>query len=241
VNAGPAQLRAAITGLAGHAATEEELLLAAAPAGEAGGPDRWAAVPLIAHNTEFKRQQAIRLAAVAAGTVPPAFGDIDHGSAEVYQRCAAQPTAAVAAACRQATADLLDGLAAVTDEDLTDPARHPWLAGRQLWLQVIVRAFWHPMGHLGDYYLDHGQPGRAAAMQAHAVAAARYLDAPGPARGMAFYNLACAQARSDQPDAALPPLRRAIRLNRALMVNAARDRDLAVLRERGQLDDLLAR
>ena len=78
-------------------------------------------------------------------------------------------------------------------------------------------------------------------MQAHAVAAARYLDAPGPARGMAFYNLACAQARSDHPDAALPPLRRAIRLNRALTVNAARDRDLAVLRERGQLDELLAR
>lgn len=129
MNAGPAQLRAAITGLAGHAATEEELLLAAAPAGETGGPDRWAAVPLIAHNTEFKRQQAIRLAAVAAGTVPPAFGDIDHGSAEVYQRCAAVSAAAVAAASRQATADLLDGLAAVTDADLTDPARHPWLAG----------------------------------------------------------------------------------------------------------------
>jgi hypothetical protein len=241
VTTSPAQLRAAITGLAGHAATEEELLLATAPAGQDGGPDRWAAVPLIAHHTQFKRQQVIRLAAVAAGTVPPVFGDIDHSSAEVYRRCAAQPAAAVARASREATAGLLDGLATVTDADLTDPARHPWLAGRQLWLQIIVRAFWHPMGHLGDYYLDHGQPGRAAAMQAHAVAAARYLDAPGPARGMAFYNLACAQARSDYPDAALPPLRRAIRLNRALTVNAARDRDLAVLRERGQLDELLAR
>jgi hypothetical protein len=241
VNAGPAQLRAVLTGLAGHAATEEELLLAAAPAGEEGSPQRWAAVPLIAHNTEFKRQQAIRLAAVAAGTVPPGFGDIDHGSDEVYRRCAAQPAGAVAADSRQATADLLDGLAAVSDADLTDPARHPWLAGRQLWLQVVVRAFWHPMGHLGDYYADHGQPDRAAAMAAHAVAAARYLDAPPAARGMAFYNLACAQARSDRPDAALVPLRRAIRLNRALTVNAARDRDLAVLRERGQLDELLAR
>ena len=93
-----------------------------------------------------------------------------------------------------------------------------------------------------------GNPGRqgtltrrAAAPRWSYLAAARYLDAPGPARGMAFYNLACAQARSDQPDTALPPLRRAIRLNRALMVNAARDRDLAVLRERGQLDELLAR
>ena len=137
----------------------------------------------------------------------------------------------------EAVLDLADHLKTLQSRRLP----HPWLAGRQLWLQIIVRAFWHPMGHLGDYYLDHGQPGRAAAMQAHAVAAARYLDAPGPAQGMAFYNLACAQARSDQPDAALPPLRRAIRLNRALMVNAARDRDLAVLRERGQLDELLTR
>src|ERR1700753_839523 len=154
----PAQLRAAIAGLAGHTATEEEILLATAPAGEAGSPGQWAAVPLIAHNTDFKRQQAIRLESVVAGTVPPEFGDIDHGSAGVYRRYAAQPAAAVATASRQATASLLDGLAAVTDADLTDPDRHPWLAGRQLWLQIIVRAFWHPMGHLGDLYSCHRQP-----------------------------------------------------------------------------------
>ena len=38
----PAQLRAAITGLIGLAATEEEMLLAGEPRGELGSPGRWA-------------------------------------------------------------------------------------------------------------------------------------------------------------------------------------------------------
>jgi hypothetical protein len=243
-----AALRSAVAGLAGHAAVEEEMLLASAPDGELGDPGRWAAVPLIAHHTEFKKQQVQRLAAVAGGTVPPVFSTVDHGSAAVYQGYASayrdepgRPAAAAARASRQATAALLDTLAGLADEDLLNPARHPWLDGRPLWLQVIVRAFWHPMGHLGEYYLAHGQTDRAAAMQAHAVAAARYLAAPAPARGMALYNLACARARSDQPESALGPLRQALRLNRELAASAARDTDLAVLRDRGQLDPLLAR
>ena len=50
-----------------------------------------------------------------------------------------------------------------------------------LWLQIVVRGFWHPTGHLGDYYLAHGQPGRAVALQAQGLAMARYLGAPAPA------------------------------------------------------------
>jgi hypothetical protein len=50
-------LRAAITGLIGLAVMEEEILLASAPYGEEGSPDRWAAVPLIAHNAEFRHQR----------------------------------------------------------------------------------------------------------------------------------------------------------------------------------------
>jgi len=37
---------------------------------------------------------------------------------------------------------LIDGMWALPDEDLLDPARHPWLNGRLLWLQIIVRGFW---------------------------------------------------------------------------------------------------
>jgi len=65
----------------------------------------------------------------------------------------------------------------------------------------------------------------------HAVATAGYLGAPGPARGMASYNLACAQAGSKLPDQAAVTLREAIGLNPGVRPNARRDPDLAVLRE----------
>jgi hypothetical protein len=245
------QLRTAIIGLIGLAAVEEEELLLAAAAGavagaaagavaEAGGPDCWAAAPIVAHNTEFRRQQVQRLDAIRLGRTPPTFAEIDHRSEDVYRGYCEQPAASVAQTCRQVTATLIDGVAGVSDDDLLDPSRHPWLQGRQLWLQIIVRGFWHPMGHIGDYYLDHAQPDRAVALQSHAVAFASYLTTPAMAAGMARYNLACVQARAELPDAAIETLAAAIALNPALLANIGRDADLAALRDTGRLDPLLA-
>jgi Tetratricopeptide repeat len=229
-------LRAAIIGLLGFAAAEERMLLATSADGEPGEPGRWAAAPLVAHNTEFKQQQVQRLDAILAGRVPPEFGDINHTSPEVYRRCAAFPPDEVARASSRVSAELIDGVTAIGDDDLRDPARNPWLRGRQLWLQIIVRGFWHPAGHLIGYYLDHGRPDRAVALAEHGVATAGYLGAADPARGMACYNLACAQARAQRPDDAAAALREAIALNPDVRANAARDPDLAILRSGGRLE-----
>jgi tetratricopeptide (TPR) repeat protein len=233
-------LRAAVIGLLGLAAAEEQMLLAQSPAAEAGDPQCWAAAALVAHNTEFKRQQVQRLDAILAGQVPPDFGDIDHTSADVYRGYAALPADQVARESNLVTGQLICGVTAVGDDDLGDPSRHPWLRGRQLWLQVVVRGFWHPAGHLGGYYLAHSQPERAVAMAEHGVATASYLGVADPARGMACYNLACAQAGAGRPDDAAEALREAIALNPDVRANAARDPDLAVLRGSGQLEALLA-
>ncbi len=227
-------LRAVVTGLLGFAATQERVLLAAHPVAEAGSAANWAAAPLVAHNTEFRQQQVQRLESIASGLVPPEFGEIDHGSAEVYLGYAGTP-AALAEASWQVTGALMRAVAAISDDDLLDPARNPWLRGRQLWLQVIVRGFWHPTGHIGDYYLAHGQPEQAVGLAGAAVAAADALGAPAQARGMACYNLACAQARAGQPDEAAGALAEAIRLNPDVRANASRDPDLAILRDTGQL------
>ena len=93
---GTLSLRAAVTGLLGFAATEEQVLLAALPAAESGSAACWAAAPLVAHNTEFRRQQIRRLESIIGGGIPPEFGEIDHRSAEVYLGYAGQPAAAVA-------------------------------------------------------------------------------------------------------------------------------------------------
>ncbi len=234
-------LRAAIVGLVGFAAAEEQMMLATAPAGEEGSPRCWAAGPLVAHNTEFKRQQVQRLQAIQAGLTPPDFPDVDHSSADLYQRLLTPTERGTAADSSRVAAELVGGLGSVSDDDLRDPSRNPWLRGRQLWLQIIVRGFWHPAGHLGEYYLAHAQPDRAVALAEHGVTTARYLDAPDPARGMASYNLACAQARAGRPGEAATALREAVTLNPDVRANAARDPDLAVLREGGRLESVLGR
>jgi hypothetical protein len=236
---GTEHVRAAVTGLLGFAAAQEQALLAGLGAAETGSAASWAAAPLVAHSTEFRQQQVQRLAAISDGEVPPEFGEIDHGSPEVYAGYASQSAAEVAAASWRVTGALIAGLRAITDDDLMDPARNPWLRGRQLWLQIIVRGFWHPSGHLGDYYLAHGQPDRAVDLAVRAVATAAGLGAPDPARGMASYNLACAQARAGRADEALAALADAITRNPDVRANAERDPDLTALREAGQLAAVL--
>jgi tetratricopeptide (TPR) repeat protein len=229
------ELRRAIIGLVAFAAAEEQMLLAASLPGESGDATNWAALPLIAHNAEFRRQQAERLAAISGGQTPVEYPEIDHSSPQVYERYQAQPGDQVAIEASASASDLVSNLSLISDEDLRDPARNPWLKGRQLWLQIIVRGFWHPVGHLADYYLARQQPDRAVALAAHAVATASYLDAPAPARGMAHYNLACAQSKTGDLEQAAATIDTAIGLNSDLRINAARDPDLQALRDSGHL------
>jgi hypothetical protein len=233
---GAPQLKSAIIGLLGFAATEEQVLLAAIPAAETGSPESWAALPVVAHNTEFKAQQVQRLLAIRQSRVPPDFAEVDHASSEVYAGYAAQPPDQVAAETNRVTGDLIEGVKSVSADDLFDPSRNPWLKGRQLWLQLIVRGFWHPTGHLADYYLAHGDPVRAVAMAAHALATARYLAVPDEACGMASYSLACAQAKAGYLDDATAAVIETIGLNPGLRAKMAAEPDLAALRDGGYLE-----
>ena len=125
-------------------------------------------------------------------------------------------------------------LSLISDEDLRDRARNPWLKGRQLWLQIIVRGFWHPTGHLVDYYLAHSQPDRAVAL---AFAATR----PRPAIWMRPPRLAGigalqpglrpVQDRRSRPGRCHAVEEIAIDLNPDLRANASRDPDLQALRD----------
>jgi hypothetical protein len=58
------------------------------------------------------------------------------------------------------------------------------------------------------------------------------------ALGMAAYRLSCAQAQAGASGQALQTLAGAMSLNPDLRANAARDPDLAPLRDMGQLDVL---
>jgi len=232
-------LRAAIAGLTSFAVGQEQVVLAAAPQGEQGDPSCWAALPLVAHNTEFRRQQVQRLRAIRSGQAPPEFAEVDHRSPGLYAELSAQPADAVGRDSWRVSGELIEEVALVSQADLLDPSRNPWLRGRQLWLQLIVRGFWHPAGHLGGYYLSHGQAARAVTLAEQAAQAAAVLAAPDSARGMASYNLACAQAGAGLLDEAAATVAEAVALNPDVRANVARDTDLAAVRERGLLTVLL--
>jgi tetratricopeptide (TPR) repeat protein len=235
-----AKLRAVMTGLAGFAAVQQQLLLAGAQQAEPGDTGCWAALPLVAHNTEFARQQVQRLRAIRSGQAPPEFAEADHRSAALYAELTAQPADSVARDSWRVSGELLEEVRSAASDDLLDPSRHPWLRGRQLWLQVIVRGFWHPAGHLGEYYLSHGQADRAVALAEEAVALTASIGAPDLARGMASYNLACARAGAGLLDEAAAAVAEAIALNPNVAANAARDPDLASLRDSGRMAALLS-
>src|SRR5258706_14718005 len=97
-------------GLVGFAATEEQVLIAASPPDEPGSPQNWAALPVVAHNTEFKAQQVQRLLAIRLSRVPQDFGEVNHASSEVYLGYAAQAPDRVAAESIRVTGDLIEGV-----------------------------------------------------------------------------------------------------------------------------------
>ena len=63
----------------------------------------------MAHDNQFKNQQAERIRAIRSGQVPPASGEIDHSSAEVYRGYSTQRPDQVLAECLRVTAELLPG------------------------------------------------------------------------------------------------------------------------------------
>jgi hypothetical protein len=56
------------------------------PEYDRGSPDKWAAVPLVAHHSQFKARQAERIRAIAPGQVPRRYG-------AAYQWYSTQPPA----------------------------------------------------------------------------------------------------------------------------------------------------
>jgi hypothetical protein len=225
-----ADLRITLTGLISFAAAEEAILLSDVAHGEdAGDAETWAALPTIAHTSEFRDEQVQRLAAIRGGSEPPEFPRVEHSSPETYRRYSRLDEGSVWAASRTTNAALIDETRRCSDEDLLDPSRNAWLRGRQLWLQIIVRGFWHPTGHLGDYYAQHARPDRALALHTHALATAAYLGAPPMAVGMAHYSLACIQATLGQTEEAERSLGLAVACNPDLVAHARTERDLEPL------------
>jgi len=212
----------------------ERALLAGLPDPEldAGDPLHWSPRAVLAHNSDFRREQVTRLRAAAGGFEPPTFGQVDHRDPDVYRACHERPWPAILAAVDQDLADMIAALDAVAAADLADSTRLPWMHGRPLWAQVLVRGVWHPLGHLATCLVEAGRPDQAAAAVEAIIGAARALAIPAAPGGVAFgvYTLAAVRALAGERAEALRLLRAALADDPALAANAARDPDFDGLR-----------
>jgi tetratricopeptide (TPR) repeat protein len=213
-------------------AREEERAFVAGLTGEErddpGSPSSWSAKALLAHITDFKQQQVVRVECLVRGEQAPDFASVDHLDPAVYVRCQARAWDEALAGAERVSADLVARAGELGEDVLTAPGAN----GRTLWAQLLVRGVWHSSGHLGPYLAQHGRADEAEALQQRLVDRARSLGLP-PKPGswaMGLYNLACAQVAGGRLDEARATLDESLELDPALARSVESDPDLEPLR-----------
>jgi tetratricopeptide (TPR) repeat protein len=196
-----------------------------------GTAEEWSVKDMLAHVTFWQQESAERLAAVRGGREPQLLGDFQQVNERVFEERRAQPWGQVLETAEQTHAALVEHVAALDDQSLTDPQRFAWTRGQPLTANILGNAFWHPLEHVARYYVASGQQERASQLLDRAVVQDEALATlPGDC-GATLYNLACFYATTGQPDKALPLLPDALRLRPDLVEWSKQDSDLDTLRE----------
>jgi len=195
---------------------------------DSGSASSWSAKALLAHVTDFKHQQVVRVACLLRGEQAPDFAPVDHLDPAVYAGYEAPPWGEVLAGAEGVSAELVSRTRELDENVLTEPGPN----GRTLWAQLLVRGVWHSSGHIGPFLAQRGRPDKAEELQRRLVDRARELGLP-PKPGswaMGLYNLACAQVAGGRLTDARAALDEALALDPALARSVETDPDLDPLR-----------
>jgi hypothetical protein len=223
----------ALTGLLDRARFAEDGMVAGLSLAErsaAGTLDRWAAKDLIAHVTSWHANLVEMLEAVLRGETPPPRPDVHQANARTFEENAAKPWEQVLADAGAASERLRALLPQLSDKDMLDPGRYAWRKGQPLAPTVVLRLYWHPMLHLGEFYVQRGDRGSADALRADLLRTADELAWVPPLRGQTLYMVACSSAALGEPAVALSTLRESLALAPYLMQWSQQDPSLASLR-----------
>ena len=237
--------RAGIVSLLEHMRSEERLFeqrLSAAERTREGAPTQWSAKAVLAHIAEFRAEQIVRLEAARDGVEPPEFPLRDHADQELYAAVIARSWNDVGAAAEHTAARLGELTETLPERVLFTAGVFPWLHGRALWAQVLVRGVWHPSAHLHQYLAERGHFERVVELQESVLDAATRAGIPNSPGGRPFalYNLACARSLVGEIEAALDELAEAVRLDPALAAAARDDDDLRTVRADARFEAAVA-
>ncbi len=192
--------------------------------------DRWSAKDLIAHLTSWHQTLVEMLQAILRGETPPPRPNVDEANARTFETNAARAWEQVLADADSTFRQIGELLPRLSDQDLLEPGRYAWRKGQPLAPTVVLRLYWHPMLHMGEFYVQRGDRTAAEAVREDLFRAADELAWVPALRGQTLYMVACCSAALGDQAAAIATLRESLSLAPHLIQWSQQDPSLASLR-----------
>lgn len=226
-------MRAALVALVERGEEQEAAFRAAIPLEErerTGSAEQWAPKEVIAHLGFWKRVQAERITAEAAGEAPRDLSDYQTVNTESWPEHARLTWDESVARSEAGAQALIAALRALPPQ---------WLAGDDDTVQerldrltstTIGNSNGHVAAHAGDHFLSRHDVAEARRVNERALAGVLAANLGPAVEGFTRYNVACFYALNGFPDEALGELRQAFALRPDLAEWARQDTDLDNLR-----------
>ncbi len=205
-----------------------------------GTLENWSAKDLIAHIAAWQLRLAGRLTAVQHGEPLPELRGFDEHNAEGFEANRDKTWSDVEADSERAYAAIVAHIMRLSEAELADPKPFPWYNRRPLRGALFLNSYFHPVEHLVEFHLQHGEQARANQLIQASVRDLGRLEPTDAVSGLGLYNLACLHARAGEVSPVIELLSQVFPYRPELKEWAKQDSDLAALRDLPEYQLLLA-
>lgn len=203
-----------------------------------GKIDHWSAKDHVAHLTLWRKILVERLNAARRGETPGKFDNYQEVNERGFEADRYLTWEKVLADSSRSFDELVAKMAEMSEEELTDPNRYPWLGGEPLSRNVHGDGCDHSQLHLAQLYMERGDNERAFKIQRDLLDTILRMEPSPRARGTAIYNFGCFLALNGERAEAIERVKESFTLRSDLVELSKQDPDLNSLRELPEFQEL---